>query len=68
MTLIRRSELLRMIPLGRTQLAAAIGAGEFPPPIKITEGGRRIAWVREEVDAWIEERKAARRQASRDAV
>lgn len=34
----------------------------FPKPIKI--GGRAVAWVESEIDAWIESRVAASRQAA----
>jgi prophage regulatory protein len=32
----------------------------FPKPIKLTDGGRAIGFLAEELDAWIEKRKALR--------
>lgn len=63
-TLMRKCELLQVVPLGRTQLNAAIKAGAFPKPIKLTDGGRRICWIREEVEAWVQERRAERDRAN----
>lgn len=38
-----------------------IKAGRFPPPIKMGLGvSARLAWPEDEIDAWIEERKAER--------
>jgi prophage regulatory protein len=62
-TFIRKTELLKLLPLGRTQLDAAIKAGQFPAPVKLTDGGRRIAWLEEEIEAWLEARVAARERA-----
>jgi prophage regulatory protein len=42
----------------RSQLYADIKAGLFPHPLKI--GGRAVAWLSSEIDAWCEARAAAR--------
>lgn len=60
LSLMRKDEVLRTVHLGRTQLDIAVQRGEFPRPIKITESGRRIAWLREEVEAYIAARASAR--------
>lgn len=44
--------------LSRTLLALMAAAGEFPRPVKL--GERRVAFVRSEVEAWIDQRIAAR--------
>ncbi|MER9150812.1 AlpA family phage regulatory protein [Mesorhizobium opportunistum] len=44
--------------LSRPLLALMSDAGEFPKPVRL--GERRIAYVRNEVDAWIDGRIAAR--------
>jgi len=45
--------------LSRTLLALMAAEGQFPQPVRL--GERRIAYVRAEVEAWIDERIAARR-------
>jgi len=44
--------------LSRTLLSLMAEAGEFPTPVKL--GERRIAYVRKEVEEWIDARIAAR--------
>lgn len=48
--------------LSRTLLKLMADAGEFPQPVKL--GERRIGYLREEVDEWIDTRVAARRAAA----
>ena len=67
LSLMRKNEVLDAVHLGRTQLDDAIQRGEFPRPIKITESGRRIAWIREEVEGYIAARAAARGEISKAA-
>lgn len=45
--------------LSRTLLALMAAEGQFPQPVQL--GERRIAYVRAEVEAWIDQRIAARR-------
>jgi prophage regulatory protein len=61
MKLIRLPEVLEKTGLTRTRLYAAIDAGTFPRPVKITP--RAIAWPIDEIDAWIAERMAERQAA-----
>ena len=58
MQLIRLPETLTKTGLTRTRLYAAIDAGTFPKPVKIT--ARAVAWPTDEVDAWISARIAER--------
>ncbi|WP_324134066.1 helix-turn-helix transcriptional regulator [Bosea sp. (in: a-proteobacteria)] len=44
--------------LSRTLLALMADAGEFPAPVRL--GERRVAYVRAEVDAWIDQRIGSR--------
>jgi prophage regulatory protein len=44
--------------LSRTLLTLMAAEGQFPKPVPL--GERRIAYVRREVEAWIDERIAAR--------
>lgn len=45
----------------RVHLARLIQAGRFPKPVNL--GRNRIAWVEEEIDAWIRDRMAEREAA-----
>lgn len=58
-TLIRRSEVLQRCGISNSTLHRRLKAGEFPAPIKL--GPRAVAWVEEEVDAWIAQRIEASR-------
>jgi prophage regulatory protein len=49
----------RGIDYTRDRLRAKVKAGEFPAPISLSEG--RIAWIEQEIDAWIEQRAALRK-------
>lgn len=55
--LIRLPELLRLVPVSRGTIWRWHRAGKFPRPVRI---GGRAAWVRSEVDAWIDARKGER--------
>lgn len=47
----------------RSQIYDDVKNGRFPPPLKITEGGHAIGWLRRELLAWQRERIAARDKA-----
>jgi prophage regulatory protein len=38
----------------RDHLRRLVNAGEFPKPVPVGPSGRRIAWIEEEVDAYLE--------------
>jgi prophage regulatory protein len=63
MKLIRLPEVLAKTGLTRTRAYALIAKGEFVQPVKLSEGGRAIAFPEAEVDAWIAERIEAREAA-----
>ena len=48
--------------LSRTLLTLLAAEGQFPAPVRLT-AGRRTAYVRAEVEAWIDARIAARAAA-----
>lgn len=58
MKLIRVKEVAARTGKSRPRIYADIAAGKFPPPVRI--GDRAVAWVDEEVDAWMASRVAAR--------
>lgn len=56
--LIFADEIAQRIPYSQNQLRRLEAQGSFPKRVRI--GANRVAWVREEVDQWIEERVNAR--------
>jgi len=53
------AEVLAAVKASRTAWYRAMKGGDAPRPFKVT-GGRRVAWVRAEVEAYIERRVAER--------
>ncbi|GGB82132.1 transcriptional regulator [Marinobacterium zhoushanense] len=58
MRLIRLPEVLRLTALSRTTLYRKIKGGTFPRATRL--GARSVAWVEEEVQAWIKSRMEER--------
>ena len=56
--LLRLPAVINMTGLSRSTIYRLIGAGQFPPCIKLTE--RSSAWCTNEIDSWIEARRANR--------
>lgn len=56
--LLRLPEVSAKVGLGRSAIYERIARGEFPQSVPL--GGRLAAWSMNEIDAWIESRKAAR--------
>jgi len=56
--LISGKEVAAFVGFGRTKLNALVKANQFPQPIRFSQNF--IRWDLEEVNAWIEEQKAAR--------
>lgn len=66
-TLIRRPEVERRTGLKRSHIYAMMKAGAFPQAVPL--GARAVAWVDEEISAWIAGRiKAARKEASHNVA
>ena len=57
--LIGSKEVLKLVPYSLFHLSRLEGQGKFPVRMKL--GAGRIAWSLREVEAWIEQRKAARK-------
>jgi len=57
--IIRLPAVLERTGLGRSTLFAKIKAEQFPRQIKL--GARSSGWLADEVDAWIQQCKAASR-------
>lgn len=58
---LRMPSVLERVGLGRSTLYAMIARNEFPTPVRL--GIRCSGWIASEVDAWIEARTAASREA-----
>ena len=57
---IRIGSVLAKTGLAQSSLYDLIARGEFPKPVPLSE--RRVAWLLDEVDLWIEQRIAIRDQ------
>jgi len=53
-TLILSNELIKIIPYGMQHIKRLEDAGKFPKRVKL--GANRVAWVRDEVEAWLEQK------------
>lgn len=56
--LLKLPQVLQLTTKSRTSLLTDVRRGDFPKPI--STGRRSIAWLASEVNAWIEQRAAAR--------
>jgi prophage regulatory protein len=57
-TLILSAEISELIPYSQNHLRRLEAKGQFPKRIRI--GENRVAWLKDEIDSWIEERINAR--------
>lgn len=58
---LRLPDVRRAVGLGRTAIYEKIKLGEFPAPYSLSDNGRAVAWLSEDIDAWIESRVSAAR-------
>lgn len=58
---LRIRDVIEICGLSRASIYEAVKLGTFPPPIKIT--ARASAWLKHEVDEWVEQRVAHSRRA-----
>ena len=59
---LRLTEVKHQVGLGRSAIYAKIKAGEFPAAINL--GARAVAWLSDEVEAWMDARIAASRKTT----
>jgi prophage regulatory protein len=57
---LRKPQAMQYTGLGPTQFDELIFAGRLPQPIRISDGGRAVAWIKSELDEWLAERIAKR--------
>jgi prophage regulatory protein len=58
--ILRRRDLPTFVGLGRTQMDELIRRREFPRPICLSDNGRAVGWLKDEVAAWQQSRIAKR--------
>jgi prophage regulatory protein len=56
---LRLPSVLERVPYSTASIWRLVRLGKFPRPIKMG-GGRASAWLSSEIDAWMEQRVAAR--------
>jgi predicted DNA-binding transcriptional regulator AlpA len=64
--IIRRRDLPQFVGLQRTQIDALIASGQFPRPIPLSDSGRAVGWLSDEVAAWQRDRLAKRQSQATD--
>lgn len=57
-SLIRSTELARLIPYSGNHIRRLEAAGQFPKRVRI--GANRVGWVRAEVEQWLADRIGGR--------
>jgi prophage regulatory protein len=56
---LRLNQVVEKTGMSRSTVYLYLNQGRFPKPVQISE--RLVAWVESEVDAWMQERIAARK-------
>ena len=54
MQLLKSAEVVERVGIGHQTLRRWVRAGKFPAPIQI--GPRRIAWLIEDIEEWLDSR------------
>jgi predicted DNA-binding transcriptional regulator AlpA len=60
---LRKAEAMEFVGLRKTQFEEKVLNGELPAPIKISDSGRAVAWLRTELEAWLASRIEKRDKA-----
>jgi prophage regulatory protein len=58
--IVRRRDLPQFAGLQRTQIDELIKKGEFPRPIPLSDTGRAVGWLEDELAVWQRQRLAQR--------
>jgi len=64
--IVRRRDLSQFVGLQRSQIAELIKKGEFPGPIPLSDTGRAVGWLEDELAAWQRQRLAKRNGTGAD--
>jgi prophage regulatory protein len=58
--ILREQAVLELTAMPRSKMWEGVKDGTFPRPVKLSERGRAVGWLLEELLAWREQRIAAR--------
>ncbi len=58
--IIRKKDLPTFTGLQRTAIEQLVKRGEFPKPISLSDAGRAVGWIEDEIIAWQHKRLAKR--------
>jgi prophage regulatory protein len=61
-TILRLPAVRTRTGLSRSTIYLRVSQGTFPRPVSL--GGRAVGWVEDEIQSWLAERIAARREAA----
>jgi prophage regulatory protein len=61
-TILRLPAVKTRTGLSRSTIYLRVSQGTFPRPVSL--GGRAVGWVEAEIQSWLAERIAARREAA----
>ena len=50
------------VGLGRSSIYELIARGQFPPPFRLTPGGRAVGWFESDLDDWLRQRRLSSEQ------
>ena len=62
--ILREPAVLQFSALPRSQLWKHVKNGTFPKPVRLSDQGRAVGWLLEELLAWHEQRISARDQTN----
>lgn len=62
MRFIRRRKVEEKTSFSKATIYRRINEGTFPRPYPMDESGRSVAWLEEEIDAWLADRVTAGRK------
>ena len=58
--LLRIRSVLDLTGISKSYLYQLVSRGDFPKPVQLIKGGKAVAWIELEVQAWVESRIEAR--------
>jgi prophage regulatory protein len=58
--IIRKRDLSQFVGLRRTQIDELMKRGEFPRPVPLSDSGRAVGWLEDELAEWQRHRLAKR--------
>ncbi len=59
---LRLDDVKHHVGLGRSAIYAKIKTGDFPPPVNL--GARAVAWLSDEISAWMDARIESSRKTT----